>query len=950
VRTPVDTTRPAAGEATLAGTGGVAPVNDAPLRRGDEVGRYVVLENIGRGAMGVVYKAFDPQLDRAVALKLLLGEESDVRRGRLMREAQAIAKVSHPNVIAVHDVGTHHERVFFAMELVDGRPLSRWLADEPSVEEILNVFRQAGAGLAAAHAAGLVHRDFKPDNVLVDGEGRVRVLDFGLARVSEAESTPGESSPSGPVDLTRTGAVLGTPAYMSPEQFAGAAADARSDQFSYCVALHEALTGKRPFEGDTYASLGQAVLTGKRAALSFGNAPDRVIAAMDRGLSPEPADRFPSMEALLQELAPRTSPRWGRLVMGGGAVLALTTAAAYGLGVERGSAPDPDPCEDAAAPIDEVWNATRSRALADAFAASGAANADFVSRRVTSTLDAYADRWRSAAERSCEITKVEYSLDPELSFRSEHCVTASLEALAARLDAMASLDAEAVQGAIDEAGRLPEPDQCTDVGRLRLRVALPADPELRAGVERINPRLLEAITMRRRHDSQSCLELIAAVEREARTLGHGPTIARALRVRTMCETGAGLDEKARHTQQLTFEAALASGHDDLAIGTAADVAMRYAQRTDELDRAETWIRRGLALAERHEIDADSSPMRALLNARGVLASRQGNFDESVARFQELADMTRDTPGAAAHHLGALQNVGVTLAHAGRKDEALASFRSAVAFAEKHWGPGHPRLAEAQSRVAQVLIQLNRIEEAREIQRTSMETTARFSPVSLDYATALQAGTAIEQALGNTEAAYELALQAYDVRQKLDALGSADATEHLNTLSALARQLGKLDAAERYARESLEVRENGDWPIDVAEALPLLAAVQRERGDLAEARALMQRAEALTAGAEDSPQASLGVVLYRIAGEFLALGATDRALALFAQADGLLEGTERQLTNAHRLDYASALAEAGQEDEARALLDAIEQLYTAYPYPAELLDDAKALRTRLGPPR
>ena len=222
----VSTVPPPSSEETIMSTGGApARRSDAPLSRGELLGRYVVLERLGQGAMGIVYKAFDPELDRAVALKLLIGEGTETGRARLTREAQAMARVSHPNVIAVHDVGTHDGRVFFAMELVDGTPLGDWReVREPSVTMVLDVFRQAGAGIAAAHAAGIVHRDFKPDNVLVDATGRVRVLDFGLARRGADEVADSDHALEGPVDLTRTGAVLGTPAYMAPEQFSGAAA------------------------------------------------------------------------------------------------------------------------------------------------------------------------------------------------------------------------------------------------------------------------------------------------------------------------------------------------------------------------------------------------------------------------------------------------------------------------------------------------------------------------------------------------------------------------------------------------------------------------------------------------------------------------------------------------------------------------------------------------------
>ncbi len=289
-----------------------APVDPAttPLARGASIGRYVVLGLVGRGGMGEVYAAFDPELDRKVAVKLLRvkagnGVSLNEGRQRTLREAQAIARLSHPNVVVVFDVGTFDEKVFIAMEFVDGNTVTYWLEQQPRTwQEVLRIFIAAGRGLIAAHEKGLVHRDFKPDNVMVGKDGQVRVMDFGLARqmperplrehrprsgapnrvdmkIVGSETMPldqgtlllnqdfggsidGQSSVSGLFDarLTRTGAMMGTPAYMAPEQFFGAATDARTNQFSFCVSLYEALYGQRPFEGKRLTELTAAVVQG----------------------------------------------------------------------------------------------------------------------------------------------------------------------------------------------------------------------------------------------------------------------------------------------------------------------------------------------------------------------------------------------------------------------------------------------------------------------------------------------------------------------------------------------------------------------------------------------------------------------------------------------------------------------------------------------------------------
>jgi tRNA A-37 threonylcarbamoyl transferase component Bud32 len=313
---------------------------DPVVIAGDTIGRYIILARLGAGGMGVVYTAYDPQLDRKVALKLLRtgGIAEAEARSRLIREAQAIAQLSHPNVVAVYDVGSADTgEVYIAMELVEGETLTAWLGHwDRSWREILELFFQAGRGLSAAHARGLVHRDFKPDNVLVGTDGRVRVTDFGLARslieqVDElARDHPRPELEALRVTLTATGTVLGTPRYMAPEQLRGADADARSDQFSFCVALYEALYGRHPLPGDSVIEI---VQHGAAADPPPGDTkvPPAIGRAITRGLDNEPNRRFPTLAALLVELTPpavHPGRRGWAAVLGGIALVAGGAAAA----------------------------------------------------------------------------------------------------------------------------------------------------------------------------------------------------------------------------------------------------------------------------------------------------------------------------------------------------------------------------------------------------------------------------------------------------------------------------------------------------------------------------------------------------------------------------------------------------------------------------------------------
>jgi hypothetical protein len=295
------------------------PTSEIP-RAGDRIGRFTVLDVLGRGGMGVVVAAYDPQLDRSVALKIVsaAGEgERQEYRARLLREARAMAKIRHPNVVAVHEVGEHGGRIYLAMEQVDGGTLRT--LDEPKGgaerdwRSLLEVFIAAGRGLAAAHAAGMVHRDFKPENVLIDRDGRVLVGDFGLVGHAPVGDAAGEGDAPVHERLTRADTVMGTPAYMAPEQYTGSPVDARADQFAFCVALYEALYGELPFAGETRRDYVRAIMRGEvREPPAGRRVPKWLWRALCRGLAADASARYRSMDALLAELGADPKREWRR--------------------------------------------------------------------------------------------------------------------------------------------------------------------------------------------------------------------------------------------------------------------------------------------------------------------------------------------------------------------------------------------------------------------------------------------------------------------------------------------------------------------------------------------------------------------------------------------------------------------------------------------------------------
>ncbi len=312
-----------------------------------QIGKYTLLGALGRGGMGLVHKGYDADLDRPVAIKMFHRDparsagDSQETQARAMREAQALARLSHPNIVAVHEVGSHEGQVFIVMDYVLGATLREWLTARPPLARVLEVFVQIGQALAAAHRAGIIHRDLKPDNVVVGEGGHAQVLDFGLARTAEVialehdasgRAATGRHDSTGSITLTSPGDLVGTPAYMAPEQLLRERACERSDQYAFCVCLHEALYGVRPFVASTVDGLRLAVLAGEIRAVDRPHyaVPSYLRAAILRGLCFEREGRFASMEALLAVLIDGKRRRRQRRLLVAGLALAGCVGASAG--------------------------------------------------------------------------------------------------------------------------------------------------------------------------------------------------------------------------------------------------------------------------------------------------------------------------------------------------------------------------------------------------------------------------------------------------------------------------------------------------------------------------------------------------------------------------------------------------------------------------------------------
>jgi hypothetical protein len=499
-------------------SGTISCAEESPARADDEtprtIGRYAVESRVGAGGMGVVWAAHDPELNRRVAVKVLrpgTGSEAG-RRGqiRLVREAQAMARLSHPNVVQVYDAGVDDDKVYVAMEFVDGITAAQWLADEGrSWREAVQLFVDAGRGLAAAHEAGLVHRDFKPSNVLVGDDGRVRVADFGLASTAtghaiDAALDHGATTVS--TELTSRGSMIGTPRYMAPEQRLGHVAGPAADQFSFCVALHEALYDARPYPSATreHRTLDESDYRPPSNTLGV---PKVVVEAVRRGLRIDPEARFESMNALLERIADAPHLLRRRLQRGVFATVALG-ASAVGWSVAA-AGPGCDASEDA---MGQVWDDARRDNLAALLSDEGVP--------VVRAVDAYAQRWIDTGQQSCE-AHADGLLSAPLMAASATCLDNRLHALDRYLTLVEAGEPGVRAKAAVAANRLPSVGDCRDTRMLQAGMT-EGDPALAEQVEDLRRRTLLATVSHHAGQVDAALAEFAQVQREAAESEHAP--------------------------------------------------------------------------------------------------------------------------------------------------------------------------------------------------------------------------------------------------------------------------------------------------------------------------------------------------------------------------------------------------------------------------------------------
>ena len=684
-------TLPSADDAGPARPVRVRVAQERELLRGTVVGRYVIVKKIGRGGMGTVYLAFDGELERRVAIKIIRrGRSFEAAtlemRTRLLREAQAMAKVTHPNVVTVFDVGTRDDEVFIAMEYVAGTTLREWRGKgETSAAEIVQAYVQAGHGLEAAHGAGILHRDFKADNVLVDGGGRVRVVDFGLARLADRSNAATEDEVEIPglrrgrpnallSPLTADGALLGTPAYMAPELLRGEPADARTDQFAFAVALWEALYEELPFAGSDISELRAAVLRGEPSEpRDRRRVPRAVHRVLERGIALRPDDRYASMGDLLAALgaAMKRRRRWLAWSAAGVGTLALVAT-----GV-RFHSPHGTACGDAASEISTAWGAPQRAAVREAFGQRGGARGPELAARVDRLLTAYADRWTTMRTESCEATRVRgVQSDEALDLRTA-CLDQRRAELGAMTGLLAKADAKLVAVAPDAVRSLSSVAVCADVAALRAPFAMPHDPAARAVVRDLRARAANARALLRARRIDEGLAAIGPILEGAEASHNRQLQGVARLLLGFNQSQRGKLEEARRTLMAASADSLATGDDSAAASALVALVGISGRELERFDEAEAFAVEAGALIDR--MGARAIPGRWILTrARSHVSAARRDHKEQFALVQEAVselDDDRDVTPQDRIHLDS--DLGDLEASAGHLHAAITRYRRAI---------------------------------------------------------------------------------------------------------------------------------------------------------------------------------------------------------------------------------------------------------------------------------
>lgn len=812
------------------------PTKAPPLEPGYTLlGRYTVLGTLGQGSMGVVLSVYDARLDRRVALKLLRpwsGGESrrDEEQARFVREAQAMARLSHPQVVAVYDAGTLEDgALFIAMEYVEGQTLRRWQQGRPW-REVLAQYLAAGQGLAAAHEAGLIHHDFKPDNVLVGQDGRARVTDFGLAwlesvSVDEPREVPAQLLPAQPAVVlapltTRSSQWMGTPSYMADEQFQGQRGDARSDLYAFCVSLYEGLYGQLPFQGNTVAELRAAQRAGRVEPPEDSQVPAWVTRTLLQGLSTDSAKRPSSMKALLHALA--DDPEKKRRARPSRWALVGAVGAAAGLALWVWARPQEQVCGRMELRLSGVWDAAVRARLEQGLVATGAPYARATAERVVQGLEAYAGAWVRQRTALCLSASQEGRPNNSgLLVLEEACLERRRGQLRALTELLSqSPDTPLVSKAVEAVQALPPLEYCEDAKALTAAVPPPEDPVVRGKVEVLQQHVDSLRVLLDTHRVQEGLALAISLLPQVKAAGHAPLEAQTLYLMAWMREGVGDYRATVEGLRESMEVA-ARGRDAYTLAQASNslvwVTGNRLRRPHDALQMVPMAQSMVELADDDRIRAFAS------NSEGTILMAVGKHEQARQAFEHALALRKKVWGPEHWEVAStLHNLGLLFQSMGRVDEALEAHTLALELRKKVLGPEHPRVAESLRDLGTTLQEMGRFEEALEVQARALALKQKvLGAEHPSVADSISARGHVLRDMGRAEEALEAYARVLEMNLKLLGPESPLVAWALTDQGEALVELGRhAEAREKFTR-AMAFQDKVLAPDDLGRLWPLL---------------------------------------------------------------------------------------------------------------------------------
>jgi tetratricopeptide (TPR) repeat protein len=779
-----------------------APGEEDPVR----IGRHLVVRKIAAGGFGVVYEAFDPELDRKLAVKVLRGPEGSGSSRRrigdlLLDEARALAQVAHPNVVSVFDVGLipnpgGEAQIYLAMEMVEGQSMRDWLREaKREWREVVSKFRDAGEGLAAAHEAGVIHRDFKPANVLLGKDGRVRVADFGLAIASHHEGDGRDEPHAG----------SGTPAYMAPEQHSGDPCDTRSDVYSFCVSLYEGLYGSLPFATDSLSELVDAKSAGPTTT-ERAPVPGWLRALVLRGLQPDPDERWQSVREMLALIDSKMSGRV-RLVVGLMAGVVVAGIVGYGVAATttEGTSASELCRSNAKEAVEASWGDERRERARLAFEATALAYAPAAWESTRTRLDRFAEHWSTRRLELCEAEPFLRKNAPTMLRGRDDCLAARMRDLDNLGKLLEDADRGTVQRAVHAAYALEDPDTCTgevlDIGKSNVGGPAPDTGDLAIANQIASVRSLRLLGK-----YEEARKLAEAMEGSARASPRPATTIEALMELAWVRERAGDNEGA----EALLEEVVRMSESEGLLRPSARARSRLVWVVGHVmarrDEGRVWAvnaESALARARGHGLDVRSLEA-TYLNSRGALHFSNGEHDEAFEAYGQARAVWIDLHGEDHPSVvRMMNNLGSVHFSRGELDEAGELFERVVEYRTRSLGAEHPNVASALANLGSVAQEQGDFERALEIAERVLELRKTvYEPDHPHMARAHHQLAVSLGTLGRYRRARTQHERALEIQRKALGEDHPDVAFSLNSLGSAVERLGELEEAERLYRAAL----------------------------------------------------------------------------------------------------------------------------------------------------